>query len=55
MDLEEDIMLSEISQKEKDKYYDFTHIWNLKQTNKQNKNKLRDTKKRLVVTRGERG
>ena len=28
MDLE-NIMLSEISQSEKDKYYDFTHMWNL--------------------------
>ena len=28
MDLE-NIMLSEISQSEKDKYHDFTHMWNL--------------------------
>ena len=28
MDLE-NIILSEISQSEKDKYHDFTHIWNL--------------------------
>ena len=33
MDLQSSI-LSEISQKQKDKYYDFTYIWNLK-TNKQ--------------------
>ena len=25
----ENIMLSEISQSEKDKYHDFTHTWNL--------------------------
>ena len=24
------IMLSEVSQKEKDKYHDITHMWNLK-------------------------
>ena len=38
MDLES-IMLSEISQTEKNKYYMFTYVWNLKtkQTNKYNR------------------
>ena len=40
MDLES-IMLSEISQMEKDGLCSFTHLWNLR--NKQNKNKLIDT------------
>ena len=31
MDLE-NIMVSEISQSEKDKYHDFTHMWNLMNT-----------------------
>ena len=57
MDLE-GIMLSKVSQTEKDKYhYDFTHVWNIKrkrEMNKQNKTKHIDTQNRLVVTRGER-
>ena len=45
------------------KSYDITYMWNpkkkkqtkTKQMNKQNKTKLTDTKKTLVVTRGEEG
>ena len=41
MDLE-NIMLSEISQLEKDIPYDFTHMWNLMdKLNKQNRDRLR--------------
>ena len=50
-----------LSQMEKDKYHDFTHMWNQKkkpqtQTNQQTreqKNKLTDIGNRLMVTRGE--
>ena len=48
MDLEA-IMLSEISQTEKDQYHDYlTYMWNLKQNktkqmNTQNKNRLTDS------------
>ena len=46
MDLE-DIMLNKISQTEKDKLYDFTHMGK--------RNKHMDKENRLVVTRGEGG
>ena len=53
------IMLSEISDTEKDKYCVFTYMCNLKnKTNEriyQNRNELTDTENKLVVTRGERG
>ena len=47
----EGIMLSKISQTEKDKYcYDPTYIWNLKQNYK-----ILDTENRLVVARDGKG
>ena len=45
---QEGIMLSEISQIEKDKYHRISLLCIIKQ----NKNKLIDTQNRLVVTRG---
>ena len=46
----EGIVLSEISQTEKDKYDDFTQMWNLKKQSKQTKqNKLIDTKNILMA------
>ena len=60
MDLEA-IMLSEISQTEKDQYHDYlTYMWNLKQNktkqmNTQNKNRLTDSESKQVVARGEVG
>ena len=45
---QEGIMLSEISQIEKDKYHRISLLCRIKQ----NKNKLTDTQNRLVVTRG---
>ena len=56
MDLE-DIMLSEISQIERQILYVFTYMWNLKsKTNEkqQNRNRHTDTKNKLVFTRGAR-
>ena len=54
------IMLSEISQLEKDKYYRISLMWNIKNKQnkineqiKPNKNKHEDTENRVVVTRGE--
>lgn len=60
------VLLSEISQTEKDKYYDFTYMWNIKtkatnQRNRQktikinkwtNQNEHKDREDRVVVTRG---
>ena len=47
-----DIMLSEMSEKERQVPYDFTYMWNLKhKTNeqiKQNRNNLIDTENRLT-------
>ena len=54
----ESIMLSEISQEVKDKYYmtsPLTGTQSTKQTNKQNITKDTVTKNRLTVTRGDRG
>ena len=54
----ESIMLSEISQAVKDKYYmtsPLTGTQSTKQTNKQNITKDTVTKNRLTVTRGDRG
>ena len=50
----EHIMLSEISQTEKNKKHDFIHMWN---TNKKvtNKNQFIDTNNRVVVTRRKKG
>ena len=47
------IMLCEItSDRERQILYDFTHIWNLKdKINKQSKNRLIDTKNKLMVAR----
>lgn len=51
MDLE-GIMLSEISQSDKDRYHDLTHMWNLRnKTNKKQTFKYRE----LVAVRGEVG
>ena len=41
------IMLSEISQSEKDKYHDFNHMWNLKnKTNERGRDKKKERKTR---------
>ena len=55
MDLE-GIMLSEISQTEKDKIlYDITYTWNLKnKTHSQKRSRLTDIENKLVVTSGKR-
>ena len=56
MDLEI-IILTDVSQRERQVSYDTTHTWNLrknyKQTYLQNRNKLADLEK-LTVTKGER-
>ena len=53
MDLE-NIMLSELSQIEKDKYYDISYMMNLKintnECNTQNRNRLIDIENKLDVT-----
>ena len=36
----EGIMLSEISQSEKDKYHDFTHMWNLRNKTGEHKGRV---------------
>lgn len=47
-------MLSEIGQKEENKYYDFTYMKRL--TNKQNKTEIvSDTENKSVVARGKGG
>ena len=52
----EGIMLSEISQSEKDIPYDFTYIWNLKGQNKQTKQKQTHRyRNKLMVVRWEEG
>ena len=52
------IILSEVSQTEKDKY-DITYMWNLKKWYKrtylQNRNRLTDMENKLMVTKGESG
>ena len=49
-------MLSEISEKEKDKYHIISLMWNVnKQMNKQNKTELTDIENRLVAIRVEGG
>ena len=52
----ETLMLSEVSQKEKDKYhYDSTYIWNLiAQMNLSTEKKIMDLENRLVVAKEER-
>ena len=58
MELEESIMLSEISQAVKDKYHTISPIMEPNQQNKQmRKNRIREMeiKNKLTVTRGERG
>ena len=59
MDLES-IELSEVSQREKDKY-DITYMWNVKKKKKwykwiylQNRNRLTEIENKLMVTKGER-
>ena len=55
MDLEM-IILSEVSQTEKDKYHDITYMWNLKKmiqrTYLQNRNRLIDRRKTYGYQRG---
>ena len=52
-----EIILSEISQTEKDKYYMTRHMWNLKKgyewTYLQNRNIFIDVADKLTVTKGE--
>ena len=58
MDLEI-IILSEVSQKEKDKYHDITYRWNLQydtnETIYEIKNRIMDIENRLMVAKGKRG
>ena len=58
MDLEI-IILSEVSQTEKNKYHDITYTWKLKKWYKltylQKRNRLTDTENKLMVTKGEAG
>ena len=53
------IILSEVSQTERQMSYDITPMWNLKHYNKstclQNRNRLIDTGNKLMVTKGEGG
>ena len=52
------IILSEVSQKEKDKYHMISltcWIYNTNEHSYENKNKLTDIENRLVVAKGERG
>ena len=49
------IIMSEVTQIEKDKYHDITYIWNLKEykwTYLQNRSRVTDTEHTLMVTRG---
>ena len=51
------IILSEVSQKEKDMYHNITYIWNIKNsTNEllQNRTRLTDMENKLMVTKVER-
>ena len=50
----EALILSEVRQKEKDKYYMISHIWNLKHGTNEivPEKKLGDMKNRLVVAKG---
>ena len=54
----ENIMLSEVSQIEKDKYYDISYMMNLKintnECNMQNRNRFIDIENKLDVAKGER-
>ena len=43
-------MSTEISQSEKDRYHDFTHMWNLGNTKKQQRKKRDQPKNRLFTT-----
>ena len=55
MDLE-GIILSEVSQKEKDKYHVIIYMWNLKydkSTHLRNRNRLTDTENRLLLAKKE--
>ena len=55
MDLEI-IILNEVNQAEKYKYYILSHIWNLKKDrNELNRNKVPDIEKKLMVTKGKKG
>ena len=53
------IILSEVSQTEKDKYHDITYMWNLKKmiqrTYLQNRNRLIDRRKTYGYQRGQQG
>ena len=51
MDLE-DIMLSEMSDTERQIPYDFTYMWSLKNKNKQNRNRLIDAENNFGCQRG---
>ena len=51
------VILSKVSQTEKDKYHDIAYMWNLKKWYKwtylQNRNRVTDVGKKLMVTKGE--
>ena len=53
------IILSEVSQREKDKYHDITYMWNLKKWYKwtylQNRNRLTDIENKHGYQRGKSG
>ena len=50
----EGIMLSEINQTKKDKYYTISLVYRIQRTmNKQNRNRLIDAENKLLVARGE--
>ena len=52
----ETLILSEVSQKEKDKYHMISHIWNLKYGTNESfhtKQKILDMENRLVIAKGE--
>ena len=55
MDEPEGIVLSEVSQIEKNKSYIFTYVWNLKANEQiqQNRSRLTDTENKLVISRSE--
>ena len=48
-------ILREMPDGERQRSYDFTHVWTLKRKQMDKQNKLIDKKNSLVVTRGERG
>lgn len=48
----EGIMLSKMSDNERQTLYNLAHMWNIKRREKKPKTQLTDSENRLVVTRG---